>query len=120
MDNLESLNSIFDEFQVKLLTLAIFKLDELYAVGKGYTQMPGPPSQDETHYSACSITFDTPNDTFCSIFLDGFSASSTTQEAGWIKQELQLKLRSEIDILSSDFAPEEAQPILTSERNDSI
>lgn len=116
MQNINSLNDIADEFNIKPPTLSIFQLEELYTLGKSFERLTERPKVPPCSGSY-DIVFDLGNESFCSIFLAIPDGAKTTELDNTILSEGQIdtKLISDLEILSSEFECDDAPSILTSE-----
>ncbi|GEQ70235.1 hypothetical protein JCM33374_g3911 [Metschnikowia sp. JCM 33374] len=115
MEHLGSLNEIVDEYKFKTSTLSIFHLAELYVLGNGIERLAERPAA-LPHNTSYDIVFDLGNESFCSIF-SGAAETTDLQDETTILSEnnLNAKIVSDSEILSSEFEQENPQPILTSE-----
>lgn len=111
MEKLEALNTIIDEFHIKQTTTAIFGIADLIDKGKSYVEVSVPPTHLESGYLP-DIVYDddSQNDNFCSIFSEQLEVTQITQNDTTFE-----KLRSDNEILSSEFDIDPQEPILTSE-----
>lgn len=106
MENLETLNAIVDEFEIKKATLDVFRLAELAEEGKRFRIGTKP---EFSHVP--DIVFEDANTTFCSIFSGDSSFSTQATSVG-------AKLKSDDEILSSDFGVDDAPVLLTSDNTE--
>lgn len=113
MDQLETLNDIAEEFEIKTTTLQTFKLEQLFLEGKRYSVLPEPPRHFEIG-NMPQIVFEEKDQSFCSIFSDAENSCfrNSTQSTDCTPV---LKLVSEPEILSSDFDADRMTTILTSD-----
>lgn len=112
MEKFESLHAIFDEFNIRKSTAALYGISGLMQNGECYVETPDRPVHLENGYLPDIISEANSYDQFCSIFSDQFETTQVTQEQNSLQYE---KLHSEREILSSEFEMDQGEPILTSE-----
>lgn len=114
MENFESLNAIAEEFKIKESTLALFELDLLLRQGKAYHNASHTRPRFLDTAAPFEVVYDTHEASFCSIFLDSVFSEPTASAQ---PTNTELMLRSDIEVLSSEYDPGLPPVILTSEQD---
>lgn len=112
MGKFETLNTIVGNLQIKESTLTLFGLDELMERGREYTELEEePPPIFQNHPE---IVMEDGDDSFCSVFAENDTMQSIDTQIT-TPDTLATKLKSDGDILTSEFDNELLEPMLTSQ-----